>query len=688
MRFKSVHKKLLGIFLVGMLVGFSGLMKVKAATYSLFPSSAQYTKNCSSTVILEIDATGESSNAADVEVHFDPSKIEILDQDSLTAGVQVGAGDAYQSYVYNLADNSSGVIRIAALSFSSNLNTKKNFAFIKFISKNDTASANFDILFSGVGNTLDSNIADGVTSDDLLTGVTNGSYTFVSGGCSDDTQAPVVNHTYPQNLDKNVALDSNVGFEISDDISGVDLSSLEFILDGVLYHYNDANVSYSGDPLNFAFEINPDNNFPSGQAISLIVKGQDNAGNVFLSTILFNNPEGEISPTPVPTPDPTGTPTPFPEVVPPTVPRKCEDPVSYPDCQYSSGDMSCDDIFNQEPLELFKDTILENTIIDEVIKSVGIPGLISISSGGILLTSIFSILGALNAPSMFFNALYVIVFGKRSKTWGLVIDSQTEKVLPFAACRVFVSGSSSIVTQTVSDSKGRYGFTLSPGKYRLEVSKSGYRKSESEIDVDADNSVVHDVFLIPNELVNKSKGGQKNKSLRLMLGSFYRKLLPMIFFIGISVSILNLLINNNIWNFIVALLYILGTILFIVYKFRQRNLGHSAVFDSQTNLRVPHAIVKIFDLKTWKLVTSISTGYNGYFDVFVEPGDYGVLIVKKGYNFPSASSEKPRIAGKFNSVVKVGLINGGNEVVLYLDPQESKYNLSSGEGESLGSPFS
>jgi hypothetical protein len=665
----------------------SGLSKVQAATYSMFPSSAEYIKNCNSTVILEIDATGESSNAADVEIHFDPTEIEVIDQDASSSGIQVRVGNAYQSYVYNQVNNSAGIIKIAALSLGNNLNSKKNFAFIEFRSKNDSLNANFDILFSGVGNTIDSNIADAVTSDDLLTGVTNGSYTFVDGSCSSDTQAPVVNHIYPQDLDTNVALDSNVEFQITDDISGVDLNSLEFILDGQSYSYDAAFVSYSGDPLDFYFTINPVQNFPADQPISLVVKGQDNAGNIFLSTIVFNNPEPVIPPEPTPTPVPTPVASPSPGVVPPTVPTRCDEPVSYPDCQYTSG-ATCNDIFSSEPLEIFKDTILENTIIDDIVKSVGIPGLVAISSAGVLLTSLFSILGVLNAPSMILNALYMVVFGKRSKTWGLVIDAQTEKVLPFSACRVFVSGSSSIVTQTVSDSKGRYGFTLSPGKYRLEVSKSGYQKSESEIDVDQDNSVVHDVYLVPNKLLNKTKSEKSKMSLREIFGGIYRKLLPIIFFVGISVAILNLMINSNVWNLIVVSFYVLGSMLYVLYKYRQRSIGHSAVVDSKTNLRVPHAIVKIFDLKTWKLVTSLSTGYNGYFDVFVEPGEYGILVVKKGYNYPSSESDKARVAGKYESVIKAYFENGGNEIVFYMDPQESKYKLKSEQSQALGSPFS
>jgi hypothetical protein len=60
-----------------------GLLIVKsadAASFRLVPSTQTFERACVRSIAIEVDANGESSNAAEIEITYDPSQITILDQ--------------------------------------------------------------------------------------------------------------------------------------------------------------------------------------------------------------------------------------------------------------------------------------------------------------------------------------------------------------------------------------------------------------------------------------------------------------------------------------------------------------------------------------------------------------------------------------------------------------------------------
>ncbi len=165
---------------------FSSPLKSQAATYIFTPEVKECTKECKQNIKIDADATGEASNAADIEIYYNPSEIEILDSNADIPGVQIKAGKAYESNIYNEVDAGLGRIRFAGSSFIGYLSSRKTLATIEFQSKPGVTSTNFTIDFDGVGPevTLDSNIADNNTNLDLLTGVVNGRVNFVDGDCT------------------------------------------------------------------------------------------------------------------------------------------------------------------------------------------------------------------------------------------------------------------------------------------------------------------------------------------------------------------------------------------------------------------------------------------------------------------------------------------------------------------------
>jgi hypothetical protein len=127
---------------------------------------------------------------------------------------------------------------------------------------------------------------------------------------------------------------------------------------------------------------------------------------------------------------------------------------------------------------------------------------------------------------------------------------------------------------------------------------------------------------------------------------------------------------------------------YVIPSFRTRE-RFAAVINSQNDLRVPYAQVKIYDPKTWKLVDSKVTNYNGQFDFYGEPGEYGLLVAARGYSFPSNKNEYPVSEDKYGGIIKVNLTKGRNKLNMYVDPRGSNQNTPETEGEgNVASPFS
>lgn len=277
-------------FFVLILGAFISLSTSRAATFSLNPSSTTFERQCVRTVDIVVDATGESSNSAGVDITFDPTQVQI---NSITPG------DAYDLYIQTDFDNTAGTIEVTAFSVVNFLTSSKSFATIEFTSTATATTTSFEIDFDGVGFTLDSNIADSVTAVDLLTSVSNGNYSFIDGPCFADTERPNITFIDPTNNERGVEGDRDVQIRITDNQSGIDLSNTQFVINGVTYEPSDPQVTFSGTSLNYEFTINPDDDFPDDAASTVTVSTQDQSGNSRSRQITFNIPV----PPPPPPPD-------------------------------------------------------------------------------------------------------------------------------------------------------------------------------------------------------------------------------------------------------------------------------------------------------------------------------------------------------------------------------------------------
>lgn len=281
------------IILFGIFFAFLSPSPAKALTtdgrFYFSPDSKEFTKGCESTINIQVSAGSNYSNAANIIVNYNPNEIFILDSDPYTTGTQIQIGSAYSNYADNVVDSSKGKIRLTGFSVSSNLTGTKTFGIIKFKSLPGVDQTSFSIEFTGVGDTLDSNIAETKSSDDILGSVGSANYTFKEGSCFGDTTPPDINPVYPTNYQVNVDKDSEIEVEICDSDSGVDIQTVLIIIDGKEYDVNDINnFFYEGDSSCYTIRIVPLEKFKENTPVLVIFKAADFNGNRSSKTIVFN----------------------------------------------------------------------------------------------------------------------------------------------------------------------------------------------------------------------------------------------------------------------------------------------------------------------------------------------------------------------------------------------------------------
>ncbi len=347
---------------------------------------------------------------------------------------------------------------------------------------------------------------------------------------------------------------------------------------------------------------------------------------------------------------------------------------------------------DSEQVQIFVGSILgnnnklfANTPLEGLSQQVGTSGLAAIVSTILLL---FNFIPFITIPGLIIQFVAVLIGKRNQNPWGVVTDSISGKPIPFAICQLFVSGSQFKINQTVTDLDGRYGFTISPGDYRLEVKQSGYDTYTKKINVtDGDTSHIFDVSLNPVGNAPRSE----ESFLRLIQRKarmVYLEVSKIILGFGFFFSLIAVLITFSFLNVVIFALYLFMVGLVVIRRV-SRKPKFASVVNSHNDLRVPYAQVKIFDPKSWNLIDSIVCNYNGQFDFYGKPGKYGLLVVARGYEFPSGKNNFPVAKEKFNSIVLVKLKSGGNKLDLYVDPiyTETQKELAEAGG-NMSSPFS
>lgn len=288
----------------GFLVGLAGIFcpgAVFAAKFQLSPANQQFIEGCDSAVTIFINTEGKESDAANIIIRYNPAEIDIVDANGSVPGIQISSGNTYDNFVDNLVIPSGGIIRLTGFSFGRTYVTGASpgiFGSIVFRGKPGVTATTLTIDYI-FGSTTDSNIAEYLTSNDLLDGVTNGAYTFILGPCFQDTTPPYVTNISPSSGQTGVPLNSNITFHIKDNQAGVDISSLEVKVNGISYTQLGANrFVFAGTKMDYNVTVDPIRDFEDQVPVVVEIRAKDLDNNIMpLYRYSFNQP-------PVPPPQP------------------------------------------------------------------------------------------------------------------------------------------------------------------------------------------------------------------------------------------------------------------------------------------------------------------------------------------------------------------------------------------------
>ncbi len=170
-----------------MFLVFVWASSAQAATLSLSPSSGSNSVGNIFTVTILLNTQSQAVDGVDIRyLNYSPTLLEVQDENTSQAGVQISAGTLFGNTVANSVDTANGRIsfsQVAAGGATYSNAANATLATMRFkVLTTGTAPVTFSFTS---GSTADTNVAAG--GSDVLTSVTNGSYTLT---VAPDTQAP------------------------------------------------------------------------------------------------------------------------------------------------------------------------------------------------------------------------------------------------------------------------------------------------------------------------------------------------------------------------------------------------------------------------------------------------------------------------------------------------------------------
>lgn len=636
--------KILGGILIS---GLAFVAPVMAASYEISPASGNLVQNCTYELTIFADATSQSANAADLILNYLPSQIQVQDSIAAESGVQVQPGSAFQAYVGNMVDTNAGKVTVTAFSVNSNLTTKRPFIYLKF-KPLTLGNIALQIQFNGVGNTLDSNIADSTTSLDLLTSITNANFNVITGNCTQDTIAPNIQFIAPTMAEQ--GFNSNqIQVQVSDSGSGVALNTVQITINGVQYNVSSGEVTYTQQGNTYLFTIIlPDAIDPNTSSL-IVVTAADNNGNNAAAQNIFNS--GSTSPTPG-------------------------------GCDCTAGS------FLPNPAYIFKNTFLENSALDSLVKNsvqnLGPASTTAILTGALSLITLLPYLPLLIAPGLLLNILKALFGASAGRKWGIVVSRKDQSTVAFAICRLYVKDTKNLVAQTVTDSKGRYGFGVSAGEYRLEVVKDGFLPTQVDLIVSASKAINLKVEIVPTGMKYFDLPGRRLRyELKRLVSNFFAALTQILMFVGFIFSLVGLFLNMNWIN---VLIFVIYALLLCLY-FRERLLRSSVdsvVIDVNSRLRIGNIRLRIHSFTTGEVLDLIEVGPNGTFDYFGNDGEFGISLQSYGYKLSDQNKNLTKL--KRLEILQAKLTTGGNKLVILVEQFTDVVDNGNNDGK-LTNPF-
>ena len=262
------------------IVAFAFMIPSANAAKYLLSDNDSLVRGCNGTIEIKIDTEGDSVMAGDSTISVRSSELVVN---------QLTIGSILPMQMFHQISGDTLKLSGARLPTSGTFNGTGTFGYINFLPDENASSGSFnfsnDLLIEN--NLVDDNITN------VLTSAVSKTYNFAErynkevdgvGFCNPDNIAPSVQFITPIPNSSNNPLDTNIIFVLSDNRAGVNISSLEFTIDGVTYTNTSSQVTVNEDQEFYRVEVDPDVDFSEGAAVRVSVDACDSNSSANCST--------------------------------------------------------------------------------------------------------------------------------------------------------------------------------------------------------------------------------------------------------------------------------------------------------------------------------------------------------------------------------------------------------------------
>jgi len=239
----------------------------------------------------------------------------------------------------------------------------------------------------------------------------------------------------------------------------------------------------------------------------------------------------------------------------------------------------------------------------------------------------------------------VLLFGRRKrKAYGVVYNAFTKTPIDLALVRLYSVAENKLIRSRVTDKEGKYFFLVQPGKYRININKSGYEFPSSTLSNVKDDAIFLDVYhgeeievtekdvvITPNIPIEPLVVDQRKEISSVKKIRALRKLQYRFAFIGILVSLSVFLIQMSIWTGTVLGIQIVVYLLVRRLATSKKPKSWGIVYDQKTQRPIGNVVVRIFEPKYHKLLETGITDNKGRYTFLLGPNEYSSTFEKGGY---------------------------------------------------------
>ena len=245
-------------------------------------------------------------------------------------------------------------------------------------------------------------------------------------------------------------------------------------------------------------------------------------------------------------------------------------------------------------------------------------------------------------------ALGLVKLGSRK--WGKVVESDTNVSLSgVRVSLVSKNETAKVVASTYTDQKGRYGFIVEPGTYKITVSKQSYQAVAHGITVEVRDA--SEGFVAPTIQMTLTEGAITNQAMKIRFFTISEKIVNYfsLFLLAVgSVSVVNRL-NNGI-NVVSVSLVVVYLVFWLLAATKLRHFSPwGIVVDRSNDNPLPLTMIRVIDEREGKLVKTAICNKFGKFSTLLPKGKYSLIAMKPGFRMGSPIS--------FSSKDDLGVIN-------------------------------